>query len=182
MRRGLDVSDWLAVLRVRRHAHRGELAGDLVRGGVQILQLPQVQTAAADQPRSQVHHVCRWSVRRFKFLVCTPRGCFCHTCPHMSVTGRKSCFFSRQPCTSSLSRATGFPSATSHTLNLVIVTRRLDSEGIELLLSFLKVSFATPILPASPTFIMLHYFLQVALTMSLVDIMIYMLSCFNCIT
>lgn len=81
------TSDWLAVLCVCRHAHRGKLAGDLVRGGVQVLQLPQVQTAAADQPRSQVAPVCEKIPRDIEVL-----GCYCHTCAHMSVTGRKSCF------------------------------------------------------------------------------------------
>lgn len=37
-----------------RHTHRGELAGNLVHRRIQILQLPQIQTAAANQPRSQV--------------------------------------------------------------------------------------------------------------------------------
>lgn len=39
---------------ISRHTHRGELAGNLVHRRIQILQLPQIQTAAANQPRSQV--------------------------------------------------------------------------------------------------------------------------------
>lgn len=135
--------------RVSRHAHRGELARDLIRGGVQVLQLPQVQTAAADQPRSQVP---RLGVRRrhvisllavFFFLSCASS----HECHRQEIL-----FFSRQPRTSFLSRASGFPSAAGRKLNLVIVASRLDSEGIELLLSFLKVSFANTRSLAFPHF------------------------------
>lgn len=162
------TSDWLAVLCVCRHAHRGKLAGHLVRGGVQVLQLPQVQTAAADQPRSQVAPVCEKIPRDISFGLLLSYV-LSHECHRQEIL-----FFSRQPCTSFLLRASGFPSATGHTLNLVIVASRLDSEGIELLLSFLKVSLAKLVLPASPTFTMLHGFLQVAFTVSLVDIVLYM--------
>lgn len=43
-----------AILWFFRHTHRGELAGNLVHRRIQILQLPQIQTAASYQPRSQV--------------------------------------------------------------------------------------------------------------------------------
>lgn len=92
------------VLRFSRHTHRGELARNLVRGGVQILQLPQVQTAATDQPRSQVALVCRLPVKKISYdfffglfvfyisFLLGLCGAWVFFVTHMSVTGRKSCF------------------------------------------------------------------------------------------
>lgn len=112
------TSDWHGVLRFSRHAHRGELAGNLVRGGVQVLQLPQVQTAAADQPRSQVPRVCWLPVKKISYDFCF---CFfylftsfllglCGAWVFLSLTWVSQAgnpVFRRQPCTSFLSRASG---------------------------------------------------------------------------
>lgn len=55
----------------RRHAHGGELAGNLLHRRVQILQLPQIQTTAHHQPRSQVlgSRVCECTHARARVCV-----------------------------------------------------------------------------------------------------------------
>lgn len=74
------------------------------------------------------------------FWVCVARGCFCHSheCHRQEIL-----FFADSHALPSSHEPLASHQPTSHTLNLVFVASRLDSEGIELLLSFLKVSFAT---------------------------------------
>lgn len=77
---------------------------------------------------------------RHSFWVCVAHGCFCHSheCHRQEIL-----FFADSHALPSSREPLASYQPTSHTLNLVFVASRLDSEGIELLLSFLKVSFAT---------------------------------------
>lgn len=98
-----------------RHTHWGELAGNLVHRRIQILQLPQIQTAAANQPRSQVPlpAALTWLMFIFVLFAFIRQRCVgvsSHVCSH--ECHRQEILFShRQPSTSFLSWACDFPSA-----------------------------------------------------------------------
>lgn len=72
---GLRLSGCHSV--IFRHTHRGELAGNLVHRRIQILQLPQIQTATANQPCSQVPLPTTLTRLMFIFVLFAFIRCLC---------------------------------------------------------------------------------------------------------
>lgn len=115
---GYTASDWLW-LSDRRHADGGQLAGHRLHRRVQILQVPQIQAAAANQPRPQVPGSASKPRPLRMYITTVDLMCVC-------VCG-------------------GYPVerfTDSDPPLLLFVSSRLDGDGIELLLAFLRVSLS----------------------------------------